>query len=110
MTSLFQIGVLGLLRQVLGFDSIEPRQPVGQDREFRVQEHLGGLVEPFAPDAETIRICERVLSYAPGPTLYARVDGVATARGFVLLELEVIEPSLFFVHAPAAAARLAIRL
>ncbi len=77
------------------------------DREFRVQEKYGGQVESWAPDAETIRTCEAALSCVPGPTLYARVDGVATARGFVVIEVEVIEPSLFLRYDPAAATRFA---
>ena len=77
------------------------------DREFRVQEEFGGQVEPYAPDAGTLRTCDIALSHVPGPTLYARIDGVSTARGFEVIEVEVIEPSLFFRHDPAAATRFA---
>jgi hypothetical protein len=42
------------------------------------------------------------------PTLYARVDLVRDDAGTMrLLELELVEPSLFFELAPRAAARLA---
>jgi hypothetical protein len=40
------------------------------------------------------------LAIAP---LYARVDGVDTRSGFVVMELEVHEPSLYFGAAPEAA-------
>ncbi len=80
---------------------------VPADREFRVQEEYGGQVESWTPDAATMRTCEAALSCVPGPTLYARVDGVATARGFVVIEVEVIEPSLFLRYDPAAATRFA---
>jgi O-ureido-D-serine cyclo-ligase len=44
----------------------------------------------------------------PHELLYARVDLAEVALNeFVLLELELIEPSLFFAHAPAAAERFA---
>jgi hypothetical protein len=39
--------------------------------------------------------------------LYARVDGVSRDGKLLLMELEVIEPALFFSHAPGAAARMA---
>jgi hypothetical protein len=40
--------------------------------------------------------------------LYARVDLAETAADeFVLLELELVEPSLFLVHAPSAAEQYA---
>ncbi len=77
------------------------------DREFRVQEEYGGQVESWAPDAGTIRTCEAALACVPGRTLYARVDGVATARGFAVIEVEVIEPSLFLRYDPDAARRFA---
>ena len=37
------------------------------------------------------------------PLLYARVDGVEVANEFLLMELELIEPELYFrAHASAA--------
>ena len=39
--------------------------------------------------------------------LYARVDGIVRNSALLLMELEVIEPVLFFSHAPGAAARMA---
>jgi len=43
-----------------------------------------------------------------GPTAYARVDIVERADGeAAVLELELLDPVLFFVHAPAAAATFA---
>jgi hypothetical protein len=47
------------------------------------------------------------LAAIPGEWLYARVDGVERDRAFLVMELEVIEPSLFFTAAPHAARRLA---
>ena len=47
------------------------------------------------------------LAALPMPPLYARIDGVETAAGFQIMEVEVNEPGLFFPHAPAAATRFA---
>ena len=56
-------------------------------------------------------ILRHVSAVAP---LYARVDGIVTNDRFVLMELELIEPSLFFRHsgpsADAFAKELAGRL
>jgi glutathione synthase/RimK-type ligase-like ATP-grasp enzyme len=41
------------------------------------------------------------------PLFYARVDLITTASGPMLMELELIEPSLYFAAAPAALARFA---
>ena len=75
--------------------------------EFRVQESHGGTHEPFVPDLQTIAACRRLLRQVPGPTLYARVDGMPVGGSFVLLEIEAIEPSLFVGSDPGAAARFA---
>jgi glutathione synthase/RimK-type ligase-like ATP-grasp enzyme len=75
--------------------------------EFRVQESLGGRVEPYEPDAAAIDRCRRVLAQVPGPTLYARIDGVPRGDTFVLLEVEVLEPSLFLGFDSGAAERFA---
>ncbi len=46
-----------------------------------------------------------------GPTTYARVDVVdGSAENPLVLEVEVVEPSLFLTHCPSAAPRIASRL
>jgi glutathione synthase/RimK-type ligase-like ATP-grasp enzyme len=75
--------------------------------DYRVQVDHGGTVKPFTPDAALCAFADRVLSAVSHPWLYARVDTVRTARGPVLMELELLEPDLFFTEAPAAAERLA---
>ena len=44
------------------------------------------------------------------PWLYARVDVVLAERGPLLMELELVEPELFFHLAPERADRLAHHL
>ena len=75
--------------------------------DYRVQVDHGGTVEPFTPDAALRAFADRVLAAVSRPWLYARVDVVRTASGPVLMELELLEPDLFFTEAPAAAGRLA---
>jgi len=75
--------------------------------EFRVQPRLGGTVEtPPVPDGVRA-VAVAALAALPLPPLYARIDGVETAAGFQVMEVEVNEPGLFFPHAPPAAVRFA---
>ncbi len=75
--------------------------------EFRVQPRLGGTVETPEPADAVRTVARAALAALPAPPLYARIDGVETAAGFRIMEVEVNEPGLFFPHAPAAARRLA---
>ena len=54
-----------------------------------------------------IYAAERVLVAAPQPWLYARVDGDRFAIGLLLVELEMLEPSLFLETAEDAGERFA---
>ena len=40
---------------------------------------------------------------APEPSVYARIDAIILDETLWLMEVELIEPDLFFTHAPAAA-------
>lgn len=75
--------------------------------DFRVQAHLGGNALSEQPSCEIIGAARRVLDAAPSPWLYARVDGIETADGFMLLELELLEPSLYLRHSETGPARFA---
>jgi glutathione synthase/RimK-type ligase-like ATP-grasp enzyme len=75
--------------------------------EFRVQPRLGGTVEALTPPDEVRAVAQAALAALPLPPLYARIDGVETAAGFQIMEVEVNEPGLFFPHAPEAAQRFA---
>ena len=46
--------------------------------------------------ADLIAQAAKALSSLPEVPLYARVDGIARDGAFVLMELELIEPNLFF--------------
>ena len=65
---------------------------------------------PADAPAAALESAARVLDTAgaltgvpPSHLLYARVDLAAAADDYLLLELELIEPSLFLLHTPNAA-------
>jgi hypothetical protein len=78
--------------------------------DFRVQQELGGSADPATAPSIVIAAAERVARHIPGRWLYARIDGVTTARGFMLMEVECIEPVLFLEQAPGAYERFAAGL
>lgn len=78
-----------------------------KDGEFRVQQDFGGRVQAASPSASLLSFAASVMSLVPDTCLYARVDVVDSGRGPLLMELELIEPELYFLHVPDAAARMA---
>ena len=75
--------------------------------EFRVQDDHGGTVHPHAPTAVEVALAEQAIAAVRGQVSYARVDLVDSPAGPLVMELELIEPELFFRHAPVAAGKLA---
>jgi len=70
--------------------------------DFRVQEYHGGVTLPCAaPPAGAVELSQAALAAAPAHAAYARVDIVPDDQGVLrIMELELIEPSLFLEHAP----------
>ncbi|HEX8842338.1 MAG TPA: hypothetical protein VF757_08565 [Sphingomicrobium sp.] len=77
--------------------------------DFRVQEYLGGVTLPCkAPPSGAIELARAALKAAPTATSYARVDIVPDDDGVLrIMELELVEPSLFLNHAPDGGASFA---
>jgi glutathione synthase/RimK-type ligase-like ATP-grasp enzyme len=75
--------------------------------DFRVQANYGGSSIADQPSDAVLAAARGALDVAPTPWMYARVDGVETASGFVLLELEMLEPSFFFAYTATGAVRFA---
>ena len=75
--------------------------------EFRVQKDFGGRVVRAELSADQRAFADRVAALVPADCLYARIDFVETATGPLLMELELIEPELYFLSVPEAAPRLA---
>jgi len=64
-------------------------------------------ITPRVPGDDEMRLAQKVVSVVPfGVPLYARVDVIRDDSGApCLLELEMAEPSLFFLHAAGSAER-----
>ena len=69
--------------------------------DFRVQEEHGGRILAVTPEAELLAAGEAVLraldALAETP-LYVRIDFVRHRGRLLLMELELIEPSLYFPY------------
>jgi len=65
----------------------------------------GTHISPWTPDAASLAVASAALAAMPLPGLYARVDLVTGLDGRpTLIELEAIEPALYFEDAPEAPA------
>lgn len=69
---------------------------VPQEGDFRVQEEHGGRLHPVNVDDVQLAVAEKALSAMPCNALYARVDLVRQNSNWAIMELELIEPSLYF--------------
>lgn len=75
------------------------KRPAAGD--FRVQEQFGGRETAWDASDAAQALAAAALAAAPAPPVYARVDMVGDAAGRLhIMELELIEPSLFLHHAP----------
>lgn len=75
--------------------------------EWRANLQFGTEPEAVNVSAKTVSQARRYLDAVPGTPLYARVDGLDRASGFILMELELIDPYLYFEFAPQGAEMLA---
>ncbi len=64
--------------------------------DFRVQEEHGGVLSKIEPDADMLSCASCALELIGEMPLYARVDLVPYRGQLVLMEIELIEPSLYF--------------
>lgn len=81
---------------------------VPRQGDFRVQPNWGGSVQSADATPEDLAIGELALAQLPAEPLYARVDLVCgLAAESLLIELELIEPLLFFEQHPSAVEALA---
>lgn len=76
--------------------------------DFRVQDDFGGTVHPYEPGYLEMEFAEKVVKACDPLPAYARVDIMWDNSGdFVLTELELIEPELWFREEMSAATKLA---
>jgi hypothetical protein len=65
-------------------------------KDFRVQEEYGGIIQPVQPSAKLVNAAKKALDCIKPLPLYSRVDFVRDENDeFYLMELELIEPSLY---------------
>lgn len=81
------------------------KTPKAQD--FRVQEEHGGVITSIEPEPALMEAALKVIDVTTPDPMYARVDLVRHEGQFLLMELELIEPSLYFRTHPLAAENFA---
>lgn len=64
--------------------------------DFRIQEEHGGKVKRYIASKEELTYIDNILSKVDYDWSYARVDVVRSEGKLLLMELELIEPELFF--------------
>lgn len=77
---------------------------VPKQGDFRVQEEHGGQLYTITPDMNQMIAAKKVLAKLPDTALYARIDLAFNEQQWQLMEVELIEPSLYFnmdKHSPA---------
>lgn len=84
------------------------KRPPGRGSEFRVQERWGGSCEPVAPLAGEAKRAREAIEVVGGgiAPLYARVDYLHWGGQWRIAEVELIEPSLYFLGDPERVAPL----
>jgi len=75
--------------------------------DFKVQEEHGGVLTTIEAESSLLVCARQVLAAVNPKPLYSRVDFIRTPSGFALMELELIEPSLYFNMDPSSPARFA---
>jgi len=80
---------------------------VPAESEFRSQEEHGAEILSAVPEAKLLeRARQAVGTISPAP-LYARIDFIRADDDFLVMELEMIEPSMYLRMDPQAPARFA---
>jgi glutathione synthase/RimK-type ligase-like ATP-grasp enzyme len=67
-----------------------------KEGDFRVQRQYGGKYQLVHPEEMLVAVGSKIISQINQSLLYARVDGVMIDGVFHLMELELIEPDLYF--------------
>lgn len=75
--------------------------------DIRVQTDHGGTAEPVVAPDWAIDQGRAILRHCPGHPAYARVDVIIDDGAITLMEVELVEPELFFTYCPDGAAQLA---
>ncbi len=76
-----------------------------KEGDFRVQEEFGGLIELIQAPETALSLAKKVLGCLDEIPLYARIDLVTSQEKLMLIELELIEPALYFRMDPDSPGR-----
>lgn len=79
------------------------KKPVEGD--FRIQVQFGGKYTAILPNSALINQAQRIVDTFPDPLLYARVDGIVIGNELHLMEIECIEPDLYFNYSEGSKQR-----
>ncbi len=87
-------------------------QKIPKSGDYRVQEEYGGNIVSITPSPEDLELATTIYKTVEGklktPTLFHRVDLVRSPEGELeIMELELVEPSLYFRTTPVAAPNFA---
>jgi len=71
--------------------------------EWRANAQYGTTYERVAVSRDVIDTAQTYIDFLPQAPLYARVDGLVRSNGFMLMELELIDPYVYLEFAPGSA-------
>ncbi|MEM9567554.1 MAG: hypothetical protein AAF974_04545 [Cyanobacteria bacterium P01_E01_bin.34] len=68
--------------------------------DYRIQESYGGQARLTTPASDELELAESVLDVIDRPLLYARVDLIGSGDRLAVIEVELMEPSLYLQYVP----------
>ncbi len=75
--------------------------------DFRVQSEFGGSVDAYSPTEKELTLTNFIHTLLPENPFYARIDLARYENELVIMEVELLEPELFFRIRPESAMQLA---
>ncbi len=109
VSSVTNFGELSLM--VLGGKCTHAVQKKAKEGDFRVQDDFGGTVHHFTLTTELVELAEMVINLIQPEPLYGRVDILRNDTDqWMVSEVELIEPELWFRTAPSMVKYLAMAI
>jgi Prokaryotic glutathione synthetase, ATP-grasp domain len=95
---------------LIGGEATHAVRKLPADGDFRIHEHWGGWAEPIALADDDLAVARAALATLAVVPAYARVDLLYDGGRPLVVELELVEPYLWFEVVPEAAELLARKL
>jgi glutathione synthase/RimK-type ligase-like ATP-grasp enzyme len=95
---------------LIGGEATHAVRKLPADGDFRINEHWGGRAEPIALADDDLAVARAALATLAVVPAYARVDLLYDGGRPLVVELELVEPYLWFEVVPEAAELLARKL